>query len=77
MKKRMLSLAEEDKLRAHLNELRIEGAKRFGILWLQANLCAVNAASATGVDASDLRTKILLSETCFRILALCEKKEAA
>jgi len=75
MKLRLLTLAEEDKLRKRFDEIHDEGAKRFGLGWIMANQHAVNAAAAIGVDSSDLRIKTLLSETCFRILALCEKKK--
>ena len=82
MKSKIPTLAQQDKLRqdklrARFDEVHTEGAKRFGLRWLMANQCAVNAAGALGIDASDLKTKTLLSETCFRILALCEKKEGA
>lgn len=50
-------------------ELHGMGAEAFGLPWLKANECAVSAARALEIEASDPDTRALLSLACYRILS--------
>lgn len=60
---------EKARLAKRFVETNESGAARFTTDWIGVNDAAVQAAIHLGIDSSDLRTKALLTEACYRILA--------
>jgi hypothetical protein len=67
---KILIPAERDQLLKHFDEVNEKGAARFSIDWIKANQRAAQAAVNVGVDPSDVRMKALLTDACYRILAM-------
>lgn len=65
-----LTVERRADLRMRFETAHKKGAEQFGRRWLTVNQCAVDAAAVLNIDTDDMRIRALLSETCYRILAV-------